>query len=282
MPLSEEPKSAGWEQRVILNDGTPIPMIGMGTQYGFGAGRVRRRIIRWRAPEYVALGLEVGFRLVDTARLYKTEASVMRGITRSGIERAEVFVVSKAWPGKDHPAGLDSSRSAVAESAARLGGYVDLYLVHVPDPGWQETWRALEEARDRGLVRSIGVSNFSPEQLEELRSFARHPVAANQIRLHPFIAASQADTVRYCEEHGIRIIAFPRRPWQVGMGSAVDEVAKSSDRSRVQVMLRWAVDRGFAIIPLSTNEEHLRENFAVREFSLTPEQVEAIDAVGEA
>jgi len=262
-----------------LGDGISMPLIGVGTQYGFAEdGHHRGRVED--GSNYVALALRTGFRLLDTARGYATETHVMRGIEASGIDRRQLFVVSKAWPGSDHAPGPDSSRSAIAESAARLGGYVDLFLVHQPVAGWQDLWRSLEEAKDEGQVRAIGVSNFGLEHLEELHGFARHLPAANQIHLHPFVYDHYADIVRVCEQHGITIIAFPRSPWQLGQGSAVDAIAASCGRSRVQVMLRWAVDRGFAVIPLSTNQQHLEDNFAIREFRLTAEQVRDIDQLG--
>ena len=94
--------------------------------------------------------------------------------------------------------------------------------MHNPVPGWQDLWCCLEDAKDEGVVRAIGVSNFRPGHLEELQSFARYPAVANQIHLHPFVYEAQADIVRYCEEHGIRIIAFPRSPWNTGKGTAVE------------------------------------------------------------
>lgn len=255
-----------------------MPLIGLGAQYGFsddGFDRGQNEL----GPQYLSRALQTGFRLVDTARCYGTEVHVLPGIGLSGLERADVFVVSKAWPGLDHNPGLESSRAAIAESVSRLGGYVDLYLVHHPVTGWQELWRALEEAKDAGLVRSIGVSNFRPEHLEELRTFARHPVVVNQIHLHPLVYADQHDTVQYCKQHGITIMAYPRSPWGLGKGSAIDTIAERLGRTRAQVMLRWGVDHGFVVIPLSTNEQHLRENLAVREFRLTREQIEELDLV---
>jgi diketogulonate reductase-like aldo/keto reductase len=277
---SKVPSGVGWEQHVRLQDGTLMPLIGFGTQYGFtGDGHHRGSIAR--GSDYVALALRTGLRLVDTARCYGTEAHVMNGIERGGVSRREVFVVSKAWPGIDHVPGSESSRSAISESATRLGGYVDLYLVHHPVPGWQQLWRSLEDAKEKGLVKAIGVSNFKPGQLEELQSFARYPAVANQILLHPFVYRQQAETLRYCAEHGIVIIAYPRCPWQFGIGTAFAEIAARTGRTIVQVMLRWAIDHGCAVIPLSISKQHLEENLAIRKFRLSPRELAGLDEVAD-
>jgi diketogulonate reductase-like aldo/keto reductase len=270
----------GWQPRIDLGDGVSMPMVGCGTQYGFSADGNTRGALE-QAEHYVVRALRAGFRLFDTARSYGTEARVARGLDLAGIDRREAFVVSKAWVGVDHARGVTASRAAIAESAARLGGWVDLYLVHQPVPGWQQLWQALETAKDEVLVRAIGVSNFGSAQLDELLRFARHRPVANQVHLHPFVYQQHQEQIDGCRQRGIAVIAFPRSPWRLGAGSALDAVAAACGRTRAQVMLRWAVEHGFAVIPLSTDERHLAENFAVREFRLTPDQVAAIDRSGE-
>lgn len=256
-----------------------MPSLGAGTQYGFADDGHQRGELA-RAADYAAMALRAGFRLLDTARGYGTEEAVGRAVAAAGLDRSQVFLVSKAWPGVDHARGIASGRAAIAESAARLGGHVDLFLVHQPVAGWQDLWRALERAKDDGLVRAIGVSNFDRAHLEELLAFARHRPVANQIHLHPFVHGQRADAIRCCAGEGIAVMAFPRSPWHLGAGTAVDEVAAECGRSRAQVMLRWAVERGFAVIPLSTDARHLAENFAVGGFRLSPEQVAGIDRIG--
>jgi 2,5-diketo-D-gluconate reductase A len=275
--VTDEP---GWDPAVELGDGVRMPLVGCGTQYGF-AEDGNERGAHERGTDYVAMALRAGFRLLDTARGYGTEPHVAAGIAAAGVPRQRVFVVTKAWPGNDHAAGRDGAAAAIEASAAGLGGYVDLFLVHQPVAGWQDLWRALEDAKDRGLVRAIGVSNFGIAELEQLRTFARHRPVANQLHLHPFVYPHHAATVRHCAQHGIRVLAFPRAPWRLGAGSAIDAVAARHGCTRAQVMLRWAVERGCAVVPLSTNARHLAENFAVRELRLTAEEVAAIDAVGE-
>lgn len=266
------------QPHVTLKDGRVMPLLGFGTQYGWSEdGQDRGRLER--GAEYVARALAVGFRLIDTARCYESEAHVGRGIAASGVARRDVFVVSKAWPGVDHAPGLASSRAAVAESAARLGGYVDLYLVHHPVAGWRDLWRALEEARDTGLVRSIGVSNFGPSNFDELDAFARHAPVANQLHLHPFVAHERAATLRRCAADGVCVIGYPRSPWREGAGTAIDDVAAARGCTRAQVMLAWMVQRGHAAVPLSTDERHMRENLAAGRLGLTEAQLDSIDRV---
>jgi diketogulonate reductase-like aldo/keto reductase len=274
------PHGVGWEQHVPLSDGTLMPMLGFGTQYGFSAdGRPRGSLDR--AADYVALALRTGLRLADTARAYGTEAQVTSGIEQSRVERSEVFVVTKAWPGVDHIPDPESSYSAIAESASRLGGYVDLFLVHHPVPGWQTLWRSLEQAKEDGLVKAIGVSNFKPTQLEELQSFGRYPAAVNQILFHPFVYRDQMETLRYCAEHGIVVMAYPRCPWQLGIGTDFAELAAARGYTIVQVMLRWLVEHGCVVIPLSVNEQHLQDNLAVRELRLSAAELARLDKVAE-
>lgn len=272
--------AAGFDPSVDLGSGVRMPLVGAGTQYGFQEDGNSRGDIR-RGAEHVARALRAGFRLLDTARSYGTEQHVTAGLAAASVPRRDAFVVSKGWVGIDHPAGAESSRAAIAESAERLGGYVDLFLVHHPVAGWHDLWRALEQAKDQGLVRAIGVSNFTAPQLDELLAMARHRPVANQIHLHPFAHEHHRATLRACERHGIRVMAFPRCPWRLGPGSAIDEIAAECGRTRAQVMLRWAVERGFAVIPLSTDEGHLAENFAVRAFHLSPDQVARIDALAD-
>jgi len=268
--------SAGFDPAVELSDGVRMPLVGCGTQYGFAEDGNARGSLE-RGAEYVARALRTGFRLLDTARGYGTEAHVAAGLAAAKVPRRAAFVVTKAWVGVDHGRGVAAGRAAVAESAARLGGYVDLFLVHQPVAGWQDLWRALEQAKDDGLVRAIGVSNFGVAPCEELAGFARHPPAVNQLHLHPFVHEHHRDTIGWCERHGVRVMAFPRSPWRLCPGSVIDAVAAECGRTRAQVMLRWAVERGFAVIPLSTDDQHLAENFAVREFRLRPDQVARID-----
>jgi diketogulonate reductase-like aldo/keto reductase len=277
---SKTPQSVGWEPHVRLRDGTLMPLIGFGTQYGFtGDGHDRGSLEH--ATDYVALALQTGLRLADTARSYGTEAHVMSGIAQSGVDRREVFVVSKAWPGIDHVPGFESTYSAIVESASRLGGYVDLFLVHHPVPGWQALWRSLERAKEKGLVKAIGVSNFKPAQLEELQSFARYPATVNQILLHPLMYREQTETLRYCAEHGIVVMAYPRCPWQLGIGTDIAELAAAGGHTIAQVMLRWLIDHHCAVIPLSTSKQHLEENLAVRSFRLSAPELARLDKVAD-
>ncbi|MEZ5962751.1 MAG: aldo/keto reductase [Planctomycetota bacterium] len=272
--------SPGFDPSIDLGDGVRMPLVGCGTQFGFcedGHERGRPE----HGAHYVAKALGVGFRMLDTARGYGTETHVMAGLAEAGVARRDAFVVSKAWVGVDHPPGLAASRAAITESAARLGGHVDLFLVHQPVAGWQDLWRALEDAKDAGHVRAIGVSNFGIAHLDELAGFARHRPVANQIHLHPFVFEGHRDTIRACAERGIRIMAFPRTPWRLGPGTAIDSVAAECGITRAQVMLRWAVEHGFAVIPLSTDDRHLAENFAVRTLRLSPEQLARIDRLAE-
>ena len=254
-----------------LNDGRTIPAIGFGTYPLDGSAAV----------EAVVSAIEVGYRLIDTAVNYDNEASVGEGLKQSGVPREELFVTSKL-PGRHH--AYDEAISSVEGSLERLGlDYLDLHLIHWPNPSvglYSEAWRAMVELQSRGLVRSIGVSNFTRAHLDRIIADTGVVPAVNQIELHP--AFPQAAMRAAHAELGVLTEAWS----PLGKRAApYDEpaVAAAAERLGVtpaQVILRWHVEIGSLPIPKSATPSRQAENLDVFGFSLTADEVAAITALG--
>ncbi len=256
---------------IELNDGHTIPQLGFGVF----------QIPPGDTVDAVTEALEVGYRHVDTAEMYGNEREVGEAIRQSGLDRGEVFVTSKLNNSFHRP---DDARRAFDRTLSELGfDYVDLFLIHWPlptlyDGDFVSTWRTLEEFRDDGRSRSIGVSNFQVEHLERLAADTDTVPAVNQIELHPYF---QNEEVRaYDEEHGIATEAWsPIAQGEVLDDERIEEIAQRLDRTPAQVVLRWHVQRGNIVFPKSATPERIRENFEIFDFELEPGDVDAIDAL---
>ena len=255
---------------LLLNSGARIPRVGLGV---------------WQTPSgattraAVAAALEVGYRHVDTARVYGNEADVGAAVRESGVAREEVFVTTKLWNADQ---GFDSALRAFDASLKRLGlEYVDLYLIHWPVVRQRlESWRALERIHEEGRARSIGVSNFLAPHLEELLGGAKRIPAVNQIELTPFL--QRRETRALCAKHGIVVEAYsPLTHGQRLDHPVVKEVARRVGRSVAQVLLRWGLQHGLVILPKSTNPARIAENGALFDFSLDDDAMEELDALEE-
>jgi 2,5-diketo-D-gluconate reductase A len=255
-----------------LNDGTEIPAIGFGTYPLDGD----------EAVTAVSDALEAGYRLLDTAVNYGNEEAVGEGLRRSGVPREEVLVTSKL-PGRHH--GYDDAIASVRESVRRLGlEYLDLHLIHWPNPGvgkYGEAWRALVDLKKDGLIRSVGVSNFTDAHLRRIIDDTGVTPAVNQLEVHPRFPQEQMRRVH--EELGIQTEAWS----PLGKRNApYDEpaVAQPAERLGVtpgQVVLRWHVQIGSLPIPKSGNPDRQRQNLDVFGFELTDDEVAAITALGD-
>jgi len=256
---------------VRLNDGHDIP------QLGFGVFKVPPA----ETAQAVAAALEVGYRHIDTAQMYGNERGVGQAIRDSGLPRAEVFVTSKLNNGFHRP---DDARREFDRTLAALGTeYVDLFLIHWPLPGLYDgdfvsTWRTLEEFERQGRARSIGVSNFQIPHLERLARETETVPAVNQIEAHPYLAN---DEVRvYDREHGIVTEAWsPLAKGRVVEDENVRRVADEVGRTPAQVVLRWHVQRGDVVFPKTVRPSRMRENFALFDFELDADTMDAIAAL---
>lgn len=250
---------------ITLNDGVTIP------QLGFGVADVASTKIE----PTVAKALEVGYRHIDTAAIYRNEEGVGRAIARSGIPRAELFVTTKLWRDRHDRAG-----QGVRESLDRLGlDHVDLFLVHWPVPSrdsYLQAWQGLEQAKQDGLTRSIGVSNFHRTQLDRLSAAGATVPSVNQVELHPTFAQKALSEEN--ASRGIVTEAYSPLGLQHDLVEpAIVAVAKRTGRTPAQVILRWHLQQGRIAIPKSVTPARIAENFGVFDFELSVADIAAID-----
>lgn len=245
---------------VTLNDGTTLPVTGLGT-YGLWGNA---------GANAVSSGINAGYRLIDTAYNYENEGAVGEGIKRSGISREELWVTSKL-PGRYHT--YDKAMVAIQESLYRSNlDYFDLYVIHWPLPNqdlYVEAWQALIDAQKWGLVRSIGVSNFLPEHLERIIQETGVTPSLNQIELHPFF--NQEEQRRVHAEHGIQTQSWSpiARAADILANETVRKIAEIHNKTVPQVVLRWQYQIGSVSIPRSTSPQRQRENLAIFDFELS-------------
>jgi 2,5-diketo-D-gluconate reductase A len=256
---------------IDLNDGHAIP------QLGFGVFQIPPK----DTAQAVSVALEAGYRHIDTAEMYGNEHGVGEAVRASGLDRAEVFITSKLNNGFHRP---DEARRAFAKTLEELGtDYVDLFLIHWPlptlyDGDYVSTWKTLEEFRQDGRARSIGVSNFQVAHLERLAAECDVVPAVNQIELHPYFGNSEVDA--YGRAHGIATEAWaPIAQGKVLGDPVLNEIGERLGKSPAQVALRWHIQRGNIVFPKSTTPARIRENFELFDFQLEPGDVEKIDAL---
>ncbi len=253
-----------------LNDGRELPAIGFGTYKLNGDEGVSA----------VLSALDCGYRLLDTALNYENEADVGEAISRSDVAREDVVLATKL-PGRFH--GFDETRKGFGESLARLGvDYVDLFLIHWPMPRigkYVDTWRAMIQLRDDGLVRSIGVSNFTREHLTRIMEDTGVAPAVNQIELHPHFP--QSDMRAFHAEHGIQTQSWTplARQRSVLSDPVVTAVAQAHDVTPAQAVLRWHVQLGSIPLPKSASASRQRENLDVFDFELSDAEIASISSL---
>ncbi|MFC6181754.1 aldo/keto reductase [Lactiplantibacillus daowaiensis] len=259
-----------------LNNGTTIPIVGFGT---------------WQTPDgqvaydSVLAALKAGYRHIDTAAAYGNEESVGKAIADSGVAREDLFVTTKLW-NADH--GYETAKAALDTSLAKLGlDYVDLYLIHWPNPAamrdnWEQlnadTWRAMEEAYADRKARAIGVSNFRPKHLDALLKTAKVVPAVNQIFLNP--SDMEPEVVAYNEAHDILSEAYS--PLGTGKIFGIDDLttmAQKYDKSVAQVVLRWSLQHGFLPLPKSVHADRIAQNTDIFDFELSADDMATIDGL---
>ncbi|MDQ6435678.1 aldo/keto reductase [Mesorhizobium sp. LHD-90] len=254
---------------ITFNDGKSIPQIGLGV---------------WQTPDEVAdsavaAALGAGYRHVDTAAIYGNERGVARGISQSGVARADVFVTTKLWNADQ---GFDSALRAFDKSLERLGtDYIDLYLIHWPSPqrnAYADSWKALVRLKEEGRARSIGVSNFQPEHLQRIVDETGVSPALNQIELHPRF--QQRDLRAAHEKLGVATESWsPLGSGRLLGDAAIGKIASKHGRSLAQVIIRWHLQQGLIVIPKSVTAARIVENFDVFDFTLDAEDMAAFAAL---
>jgi diketogulonate reductase-like aldo/keto reductase len=250
----------------ILADGNEIPLLGLGV-WQVPNGPEAENAVRW--------ALELGYRHVDTAQAYGNEESVGRALHASGVPREEVFITTKFYPAHKDP------ESEAQRSLERLGvDQLDLYIIHWPQGGPTWAWPGMERAHERGYARSIGVSNFSVGQLDELLAVADTRPAVNQVQFNPF--AHRRRLLEACEERDVALEAYsPLGTGRHLSDARVREIAARVGRTPAQVLLRWCVQRDLIVIPKSTHRERIAGNAEIFDFALSDEDMAALDALDE-
>lgn len=260
----------------ILSNGVKIPCVGFGT---------------WQTPDgetavkAVCAALEAGYRHIDGAAIYGNEKSVGEAIAASGVPREELFVTSKLW-NDEH--GYESTLRAFEKTTADLGlDYLDLYLIHWPIPAkfkneWQEanaqTWRAFEKLYREGRIRAIGISNFLPHHVAELKKTAEILPMVNQIEYHPGLM--QKEAAEYSKQEGMLIEAYsPLGTGKMLSNETLRGIGEKYGKSVAQVCIRWVLQNGALPLPKSVTPSRIRENAEIFDFALSAEDMAVIDAM---
>ena len=255
---------------MTMNDGYKIPVVGLGTWKSEPGEATYKAVLD---------SINAGYRHIDTARAYDNEADVGRAVQDADISRKDLFITTKLW---NRHQGYDEAIEACEKSLARLGcDYIDLYLIHWPlKDKRNESWRALIELQKKGLCRSIGVSNFTIDNLKELEDKFEVIPAANQVEFHPY--HYQKDLLEYCNSKNIIIEAYSplvhaKRMDEERLVAISEEIGKTP----AQILIRWAMQRGMVVLPKSVNESRIIENFAVFDFEISDSLMKRLDDLDE-
>lgn len=252
--------------QITLNNGAKIPQIGFGTYNLYGD----------TAAKSVEAAIKSGYRMVDTAEYYNNEEYVYRGIVNSGISREKILIITKISPTSMRS---NNVKQSLDTSLKKLGNdYIDLVLIHYPAEGHiKKTWGIMEQYVMDGKIKSIGVSNFSPNQIEELLKYAKIKPVINQIEINPYI--TQKNNIKFLFNSNIQ----PQSWSPLGMGGSLlnDEtlkkLSKKYNKSIAQIILRWHIQNGLITIPRSSNPLHIEDNINIFDFEILPEDMAIID-----
>ena len=255
-------------ETVTLSNGVKMPVLGYGVY----------QVTPEECERCVLDALAAGYRLLDTAQSYFNEEQVGSAIRRSGVPREEIFLTTKVWV--EHY-GYEAAGASVLESMRKLKtDYLDLVLLHQPFADYYGAYRALEELYEEGKIRAIGVSNFYPDRLVDLASFARIRPMVNQVEIHPY--HQQQEAKRWMAKYGVQAEAWA--PFGEGRGGLFQDpvltgIGQKHGKTAAQVVLRWHLQRGVVVIPKSVRPERMRENIDVFDFALSAEEMESISAL---
>ena len=252
-----------------LNDGNVIPMLGYGTY------KIAEEAEAIRCTHEA---LEVGYRLIDTATLYQNEAAIGKALASCGIARKDLFLTTKLWTDVNT---RDKVLQTVDNSLRFLKtDYLDLLLIHWPTAANVTVWQTMIELKQKGIVRSIGVSNFKEHHVDEIVNATGVIPALNQVELHPIF--QQPELHAYCDAKEILLQAWS--PLMRSKALEMDALVRLAEKYGVtvaQLILRWDVQTGVATIPKTTNKGRMKENFDIFNFEISPADMDAINALNE-
>lgn len=255
-------------QYITLSNGVKMPQLGYGVY----------QVTKEECERCVSDALEVGYRAIDTAQSYFNEAEVGEAIAKSGIDRKEIFLTTKVWI--EHY-GYDAAKKSVLQSMEKLKtDYIDLVLLHQPFADYYGAYRALEDLYEEGRLRAIGVSNFAPDRLVDLASFARIKPMVNQIETHPL--NQQIEAHKWLEKYNVIHEAWA--PFSEGRGNmfsnpVLQAIGEKYGKTTAQVILRWQLQRNIVVIPKSTHKERMIQNLDIFDFTLSSEDMQAISTL---
>ena len=253
-------------KKVKLNNGVEMPIL------GFGVYQIEDPA---NCEKCVDDAIHIGYRLIDTAAIYKNEEPVGRAIKSSGVPREEFFITTKVWI---QDAGYESTKRAFEKSLKKLQlEYLDLYLIHRPFGDVYGSWRTMEELYKEGKIRAIGVSNFEPGRLVDLIMYNEIPPTVNQVETHAF--CQQIESAKIMKEYNVQIQSWA--PFAEGRNNMFEngilvEIANKYNKSVAQVILRWLIQRDVVVIPKSVRKERMIENFNIFDFELGQEDMDKI------
>ena len=249
----------------VLSNGVKMPQLGYGVY----------QVTKEECERCVLDALRAGYRLIDTAQSYFNEEEVGSAIKKSGVPREEIFLTTKVWI---ENYGYDECKASIEESMRKLQtDYLDLLLLHQPFADYYGAWRALEEYYEAGKIRAIGISNFYPDRMIDIATFARIKPMINQVEIHPY--HQQEESKKWHDKYGIQLEAWA--PFGEGRGDMftdpmLSEIGAKYGKTVAQVILRWHLQRGIVIIPKSVHYERMVENFNVFDFELSADDMEKI------
>lgn len=249
---------------ITLNDGNKIPQMGIGVFMIPNDDDAEKTVLE---------ALKVGYRHIDTAHAYLNERGVGRAVKKSGIPRKDIFITTKLWITEY---GEEASYKAIEKMLKRLDtDYIDLLLLHQPYNDYIGAYKAMEKAQKEGKVKSIGISNFYGEQLDDILTKWTVKPAVNQVECHPYF--DQRDLMKKLEPYGTKIEAW--YPLGHGNKGLIDEpvftkLAKKYKKTNSQIILRWHIQKGIIVFPKT--QTHIKENFEIFDFQLTKEEMEEI------
>jgi len=257
---------------VTLNNGVNIPIIGLGVFQSPAGGVTKQAILD---------SFQAGYRHIDTARIYGNEVDVGKAVAESRLPREDIFITTKLWNADQ---GYESTLDACDSSLGKMGlDYADLYLMHWPVEGRRlESWTAMEELLDKGRCRSIGVSNFMVHHLEELLEKANVIPAINQIEMSPYNYLQRKETIDLCHSTGIVIEAYsPLTKGKKLNDPRLVELAAKYGKTTAQLLIRWALEKQYVVLPKSVNKDRIIENVNVFDFTISERDMDTLDTFNE-